>query len=120
MAAAMTRGGEETHDGSDSQHIPEEIVLAKIVIGTVAAHEMIGMKHEVPCFFGPFEIGKYLEQLRPKACVHRHGNPPSDEGPRGHNTIARSSVIAVTPDSFIEQNIAPDPVIPLHRVMRCG
>lgn len=58
MAASMARGGNETHNGSDSQYISKEIVVTNKVISTVAAHEMIGMKHVVPCFFGPFEIGK--------------------------------------------------------------
>ena len=58
MAAAMARGGNQPHNGSDSQYIPKEVVVAKKVISAVAAREMIGMKHEVPCFFDPFEIRK--------------------------------------------------------------
>ena len=65
MTASMARGGNETRNGSDSQDISKEAVVTEEVISSVAAHEMIGMKHEVPCFFGPFEIGKqfgnYLE-----------------------------------------------------------
>jgi hypothetical protein len=75
MAASMARGNNETHDGGDSQDIPKEVAVTKKVIGAVAANQMIGMKHEVPSFFGPFEIENDLEELRPKACFHRHGDP---------------------------------------------